>query len=362
MNTAVCVDDICTKPIDELSPDEIEHWDSLSRSRPEYASPFLTPHYALAVGKARKQVCASVLYSGGRRAGYFPFQFRSSSEKLLATAERVGGEMTDCFGIVGEPGLYIEPRQLLQKARLKSILFSHLHPGQAQHGLTGLQGDTNHLIELEGSDWDRIRERRRKFAADTDRCLKLVRKELGEPDFRWHEENGTDVLNTLIQFKRKQYASTAAEDALREHWKRELLFRLAANSSCACKPVLSVLYAGDQWLASHFGLRSSTVLHYWFPVYNPAFARFSPGRLLLKSLIESAWELGIRTIDLGAGTSPAKEMVSNRELTLLRGAWYVPGFRSTAFRAWCSATWRLLDVYQNFRRNTTAKAGGMARA
>ena len=70
--------------------------------------------------------------------------------------------------------------------------------------------------------------------------------------------------------------------------------------------MLSAVYAGPDLLAAHFGLRAGRVLHWWVPAYDPAFARFSPGWVLLRAVIQAAPEMGVERIDLGRGLDDYK--------------------------------------------------------
>ena len=65
--------------------------------------------------------------------------------------------------------------------------------------------------------------------------------------------------------------------------------------------MLTTAYAGDQLIAVHFGMRSRDTLHWWFPTYDPAFHKYSPGLLLLLELARRAASEGIVRIDLGRG-------------------------------------------------------------
>ena len=75
--------------------------------------------------------------------------------------------------------------------------------------------------------------------------------------------------------------------------------------------MLSLLYAGDQLIAGHFGMRSPTTWHYWFPSYDNAFAKYSPGVMLLLKMAEVAPAMGIRIIDMGCGLHSYKERLMN---------------------------------------------------
>jgi len=154
-------------------------------------------------------------------------------------------------------------------------------------------------------------------------------------------KNYAAPLSHLIAMKRRQYKASGVPDPLAPDWARALLARLAGTDYETCSGVLSTLYAGDTWVASHFGLRSSHILHDWFPVYNPELREFGPGRLLLKSMCEAATNEGIRCIDRGAGESPAKRDIGNERHLYYRGAWFQSGTKATAVRMLWSLKWLL---------------------
>jgi len=83
--------------------------------------------------------------------------------------------------------------------------------------------------------------------------------------------------------------------------------------------VMSTLHIGDILVAVHMGMRSEKVLHWWFPAYDPAFRKLSPGLMLLTLLSKAAAERDIRQIDLGPGPEPYKKLVANSEQALARG-------------------------------------------
>ena len=88
--------------------------------------------------------------------------------------------------------------------------------------------------------------------------------------------------------------------------------------------MLSALYAGNELAAVHFGMRSSTVWHYWFPTYNPAFKKYSCGQILLMKMAEIAPSMGMTAIDLGKGGNPYKHRFMNGSVALLEGLVEIP--------------------------------------
>ena len=114
------------------------------------------------------------------------------------------------------------------------------------------------------------------------------------------------LLNTVIELKRRQSLTTGARDYFADVQHVDLLHRLFGARTTDFGGMLSAVYAGPHLLAAHFGLRAGPVLHWWFPVYNPEFARLSPGWLLLRAVIDAARDLGLERIDLGRGEDEYK--------------------------------------------------------
>jgi CelD/BcsL family acetyltransferase involved in cellulose biosynthesis len=65
------------------------------------------------------------------------------------------------------------------------------------------------------------------------------------------------------------------------------------------------------------GLRGGTSMNYWFPRFDPAFAKFSPGHLGILALLEESEAMGLRELDLGLGDSEYKRQWSTGEYSTL---------------------------------------------
>src|SRR5207344_2247193 len=82
---------------------------------------------------------------------------------------------------------------------------------------------------------------------------------------------------------------------------------------------LAVVYAGDEPVAAHFGIRSGTVLSWWLPSYDVRMSRYSPGITLLLRMAEAAAADGLRQIDLGKGHKDYKERLKSWDLPIAEG-------------------------------------------
>ncbi|MCW2240903.1 GNAT family N-acetyltransferase [Azospirillum canadense] len=328
----------------DLTPSEVARWNELCVANPLLASPFLTFAYARVCAEVFHAVRVCVLTRGNEALGFFPFQFRSPTHRLLGLAERLGGELSDYFGLLAAPQLVLTASELLRSCRLNALFFTHLDEAQAVHGLQGEQPETGLRIRMPAGGepyWEELRRSDKRFVNDTERRERKLVAANGELRFVFRHATPLPHLEFLLARKREQYERTNAKDSLATPSARKLLAQLAQSDDALCRGVVSTLHAGDTWVASHFGLMCGGTLHYWFPVYNPELQSFSPGRLLLKSIIQMAPDLGITLIDRGAGDTQAKRDFANECHTFTRGLWTRATPQATAFQVALAAGWRL---------------------
>jgi CelD/BcsL family acetyltransferase involved in cellulose biosynthesis len=113
---------------------------------------------------------------------------------------------------------------------------------------------------------------------------------------------------------------------------RELLERVRSVRTPAFSGVLSALYLGDKLAAAHFGMRTATVLHYWFPAYDAELSAHTPGNICLLELADAVAAGGVRRIDLGKGPERYKQALASGSTPVAEGALYL--------RAPVGALWR----------------------
>jgi CelD/BcsL family acetyltransferase involved in cellulose biosynthesis len=332
---------------DRLAPLEIAHWDDLCMRHSHLHSPFLSPHYCLAVARCLPRVYVCVIEGDAGTRAFLPFQFRTPVHEGLGSAERVGEEMTDYFGLVAPPEFRVKSDALLRLCGLHYLQFSHLDETQLAYGLTGEQPEPGYQVRIGNPQeyWDELRKEHKNFVKNVERGMRQVESHFGPIRFTLVESDWRSPLEHLVAFKTRQYLESGRFDLFATKWKRRLLDRLGGLEPPTCSGIMSTLFAGETWLASHFGLRSTTILHYWFPVYNAQLSRFGPGHLLLKKLLDSLKALGVGVMDYGAGTDFYKSQSANRTHSYFRGAWRRAGFRSDLCRATESVRWRMARAF-----------------
>jgi CelD/BcsL family acetyltransferase involved in cellulose biosynthesis len=169
---------------------------------------------------------------------------------------------------------------------------------------------------------------------------------LGEIRFEFDCAEPGAELNRCIETKRQQYSRTDVRDPLDSVAARSLLTNLVNTESSRCRGIVSTLYAGEHWLATHMGMINEDVMHYWFPVYNPELVDYSPGRILIVKMIEHAQHLGTRSFDFGAGESQMKRKFSNTHRMVLKGEARIRHINTMIYKVSLSSKW----YFNAFRR------------
>ncbi|MER6676407.1 GNAT family N-acetyltransferase [Streptomyces sp. NPDC000983] len=283
---------------------------------PELANPFLSPEFVLAVGRCRPGVRIAVVREAGEPAAFFPYQ-----RTATGVGRAVGLGVSDAQGLVHRPGFEWDARELLRACGLAVWEFDHLVEGQPAFGAeaTGtfpspvIDVDQGYETYLAG-----LRARSPKFTRTT--LAKDRRLGRDHPGVRYvHDERDPAALRTLMEWKSAQYRRTGRSDRFAQEWITRLVEHLFHSRGESFAGILSVLYAADRPIAAHFGLRGERVLACWFPAYDPAFSKYSPGLVLHLRMAEAAAADGIAHLDLGRGQKEYKDSLKTRELSVSEG-------------------------------------------
>lgn len=299
----------------ELGIDEVERWRGLQKANPSLGNPFLSPDYTLAVGRARKTARVAVLSDGGEIVGFFPHERRS---RLLGTV--IGAGISDCQGIVHATGLSWDGRELVRASGLPVWEFDHLIADQTPFAPFHTARIGSPIMDLSAGYQAYLDERNRANSAIKTllRKMRKLEREVGELRFEY-ESTDPQLLRLLMHWKSTQYRRTRVHDRFATPWIVDTVTSLFATRTPECTGTLSVLYAGDRPVAAHFGIRSQTVLSYWFPAYDPEYSRYSAGLGLLLRMAETAAGQGADHVDLGRGNTRYKDELKSRELPIAEG-------------------------------------------
>ncbi|QDY77086.1 GNAT family N-acetyltransferase [Streptomyces qinzhouensis] len=304
----------------ELGERELNGWRALRRDMVAAgapASPFMEPEFTLAVGRVRPEVRVAVLWRDGEAVGFLPFE-----RAAFGRGRAVGLGVSDCQGAVLAPGLGLITRELLAACGLSVFEFDNLEDGQELFVPAAAESFRSPVIDVSrgyAAYEDLLRIRAPKLLKTTLAKERRLARQAGEIRFVFDERDPA-ALATLMEWKSAQYRRTGRGDRFAKEWIAELVRRLHGSGEAGCAGVLSVLYAGGRPVAAHFGLRSRTLLACWFPSYDPAFAKYSPGLVLHLRMAEGAAAAGIGTLDLGRGDAEYKESLHTGEFRVHEGA------------------------------------------
>lgn len=257
-----------------------------------------------------------MLREDGEPVAFFPFQ-RSTA----GVGRAVGLGLSDCQGLVHRPGFQWDSRELLRACGLAVWEFDHLVDGQKpfEEGISGAYPSP--VMDVEhgyASYLGHIRGRSPKFVRTTLAKERRLGRDVGEVRYV-HDERDPAALRTLMGWKSAQYRRTGRGDRFARPWIVALAEQLFHSRGPSFSGLLSVLYAGGRPAAAHFGMRSPSVLACWFPAYDPAYARYSPGLVLHLRMAEAAAAEGVAYLDLGRGGKEYKESLKTRDLIVSEG-------------------------------------------
>ncbi len=325
----------------DLDESRVAHWREIVATRDDLRSPYFAPEFTQSVAQVRSDVRVGLIEQSSRIVGYFPFQAGP-----LGSARPVGLALSDYHGLIIEPGVEIDPVRLLRDLGLRSFRFDHLLASQQCFAPFVDTDDVSPVMDLREGYEAYCAARR---AAGSKQILKLgtlrrkLEREHGELRFELRADPAR-VLPFVFAQKSRQCIESGGVDIFAYRWTRDLMHRLLEIDTPTFAGTLSALWQGSTLLAAHMGMRSDRVWHYWFPVYEHAFAKYSPGLHLLLEMARACDDLPLYEIDLGKGQSDYKTRLASGHVPICEGRVRVPGLGAqmerlaSRFDAWARAT------------------------
>lgn len=304
-------------PSSDLSPEQIKSWSRIQQANPELASPYFCPEYTMAVAAVRDDVYVAVLEELGQTVGFFPFQRRWGR-----IGRPVGGPLSDYQAVIVPRAYQWSAEELIRGCGLRAWDFDHLLASQKPFEPYHRIRRGSPVLDLSAGYQEYVtkrRESRTSVFRKTGRKTRKLEREVGRLRFEVSVKD-KEVLRWLLRLKSAQYTRTNLVDLFGFDWTVQLLERIHETRTQSFAGVLSALYAGDHLVAAHIGMRSCSVWHHWFPVYDTSFGQYSPGIILLLKMAESAETMGIVTIDMGKGTPEYKRRQATGSVPIAEGS------------------------------------------
>jgi CelD/BcsL family acetyltransferase involved in cellulose biosynthesis len=291
-----------------LSDEARSAWRTFRATNESLRSPYFDLRYVLAAGEAAPGAEVAVISRGGRIAGFLPFQRRGRLVQPL------GAPLTDYHGIVAPPNARIDLAEVVAQIGARRFTFSGLVASdEAPAGPQSMVADLSEGIDAY------LARRAPGFLKDKRRRAKRLAEDHGEVSFRLSQARCPQTWRFIVTLKRDQLRRTGKHDIFESPWIPHLIDELAQRNEGDFGLHTAVLMAGERVVAAEVGLRSGDVYHLWFPVYDPDFARYSPGSLMTLETIRSLAGMGVRTVDFGIGRESYKTDFAEPGLPVLEG-------------------------------------------
>ena len=310
---------------DALGESEWTLWREMVAANPDLTSPYFRPRFTRVAARVSSGAAVAVLHRGGEIVGFFPVQRRGGSILPL------GAPMNDFHGVIARPG---EAPELHELARL--LNGARLNVGAWVGEARGLVERDCLMVALPEDGYDawyaERRETERKYFKDKERARRGLERDLGPIATRTNLRD-TALLDRLIELKRDQYRRTGRHDIFACGWTRDLLHALMDEQDGDFGASIATLTAGDTLAAMEFSLHAGNRWHFWFPVYEPAAARCSPGIMLSMDTMRLMGARGYRVFDYGFGGEGYKKYFCNAAQTVREGVIVRPGLGATVSQA-----------------------------
>lgn len=308
---------------EELTREDARLWSSLQEADDRLANPYFSAQFTRAVASVRDDVFVGVLQDGGRTVGFFPFQ-----RDEAGVGRPVGGKLSDYQGVLIADDVHWTAEELLGGCGLARWEFNHLLVSQRPFHRYHTRRTSSPAINLSDGYEAYAIERSRggsRVIGKVEALRRKIEREVGTLRYAAHTTE-PGVLHDLMNCKSAQYRRRGVPDIFSYPWVVNLMRLIHATQSEEFTGMLSALYAGDELVAAHMGMRSRTVWHYWFPCFRREFAKYSPGLILLLKMIRSAPSLGVKLIDFGKSDNLYKQRFMNTAIPIAEGVVTISSF------------------------------------
>lgn len=297
-----------TVAVSELSAAERALWDRFRAADPNLASPYFDLRFVEAASQVAPGARVAVVREGEAVRGFLPFQRRGGLLQPLAAP------LSDFHGFVAAPGLSIAAIlpdvEGVRRARVSGLI-----GGEPAHGLTARRAMA---ADLSRGFNAYLADRDARFLKDKRRRRRALERDHGPLTFSF-ERATPDEVDRVVARKRAQIARTHQYDIFACGWTVSLLHRLARSDAPDFGLRLAALKAGGTLVAAELGLTSGARHHLWFPIYDCAYAKYSPGGLMTLDTLEAAAALGVTRVDFGVDADAYKRDFADPVETVLEG-------------------------------------------
>lgn len=282
-------------------------WRSIQRQNTALWHPYFSPGFTLAAARSRSDTWVAI-----RMRDHVPVAILPCQRLNNRVAIPVGGAINDYHGVLAVHEEDVDPMPLLESLRVRRFDFhswSWPRGPVARWAVSEAIPDSSAELGT-GCCLAELAQNSTTVRKQGQKTRKMVR-EIGPLRFEF-DDCSRQSLEWLIGLKREKYRRTGCRDFFQPEWSRRLVGEIQQTRTAGFSGILSVLYAGDQPVAGHFGMTANNILHFWYPAFDRKFEKYSPGTELYLQVAREAQSRGFQRIDFGYGFESFKLKLANR--------------------------------------------------
>lgn len=322
-----------------LAAADIAVWAAIQAADPAFASPLLSPWFAMAVGRVRDDARVSIFRRGGEAVGFWAHHRRPGG-----FGRAIGAPFADYHAVVARPDAFAPGDNPVALAGLKAFR----HGGLIDpHGLypSPERSQAGWAVNLTGTTPEAYLEGLRAASPKKFKNYRRLQNRLAEVGpLGLRADTDPATFETLLRWKSEQFQRTGAQDVLRPAWASALMHDLFDRRSGPLTGLMVTLHVGDRLVGGHFGVKQAFgdggVYHPWIASMDPELSAYSPGYTYLDRAIRAMPELGLTVYDLGVGHDHYKRPFALDVKEVVGGLQSTPGGAAALMRAREEA-WRL---------------------
>lgn len=324
MHASTAMSSQATAPLhfETLAPQDLraydrDAWLSLCEAEPAFRSPLLGPDFAELVGSVRTDVAVAVARRAGRPVAFFAHHRRPGG-----VARPLGAPFSDIHAVVSGPDLGLSGPEFLRRSGVRRFPFTSLIDPYCLFSSVEQTPAPGLVIEVpaDASDghWAAVEAAEKKHFKKTRRWRARLEAEFGRVELVAGDLDEA-AFDQVLRWKREQLARTGLHDVLRPLWVDALMRSAFRCRGGAFRGQMFTLRAGGRVVAARFGVALGQAWHPWIATYDPAFADFGPGHLLMWEIIKAMPGLGLTTYELGGGLADQKRRFATSEQPMVSG-------------------------------------------
>ena len=281
----------------DLSTEQWQIYAALRDARAIYDDPFFDPDFARLVGEVREDTRIGFASDRSGVFAVWPMHIRPGN-----WARPIGAPFSDWNGPILSEDTGLSAQEILAGFEVSGFTtqgFMPRSPAKTNDlkrvgaNISDLSFGWDKYISIQQARWPKHFKKMR-------RIYRKIERDLADFTFVWRDTRDA-AFETMLTWKREQFARTGYFDVLNAAWTRALLDRLRGFEGPRLKARLSTLSFGDSLGAAEFNLQSDTVLHGWITSFDQNYRSYSPGNILLQQLLEAMPQEGLTSYDAGPG-------------------------------------------------------------